>query len=489
MTRKRKYIDKKIFVTLRMKKPVNIFEANSLFAFLRKSNKSKNQKRLSTNGTGPTQIWEIHFPPKRSKKNGVENTVKLMKSSVQSSTLTFGLFDKKAWCILSRVMKVGNILQIHAEYSSAQISGENSSVQDIFYKLSKAFSIQSMKISTAPLQKSHLKKFFFGFKFLLRNKQIENVASSFDGVFVHNIIPFFPARSLLRIGKRTKLFLFWHNNRRFCIKGTNFREGKNCFACKPENHYLAGILHRCYRNSYSQSLLVSLSENMMRRIVKLNTTKHVVFSEYYSRLLKKQGVLESNIFLVPHSVPKVEMLLSQKVEERDFLSVGRIDREKGFRELIEAWKMLDESITQNRKLHIVGDGEELEYLKSYAPDNVEFYGMKKFDEIALISKVCRFAVVPSQCVESFGRVVAEFYSLNMPVISTPQGALKDLVNLLDGKLLSSSISPVDLKVAIEKAIERDIDYKNRPIEIFESYFSEQIWLEKMSGIINEQIQK
>lgn len=379
------------------------------------------------------------------------------------------------------------VLQLHSEYSSKTVSGENQSVASFSSELSNLGHSRRIIISTDEISNSIWKLILQGFKYVFSSKFSKEELEKFDVLMIHNTIPFFGPRLIKKIGKNKIIVFAWHNNRRFCIKGTNFRKGKFCDLCQGRTGKLSGIFLRCYRNSIVQSIIVTLAEFRFRSIMTSKNTFHIVFSRYYSKILEKNHILSKNVFLLRHAIPIDSSSKFVDMESRtDFLAVGRFDSEKGFEELVEAWYLIDPNVRGESKLHIVGDGQRFQAIQaSIFCESIVLYGKKSFSEIRELSATCRAGIVPSQCPESFGRVVVEFYSLNLPVIVTPSGALIEIAEMLDSNLVSKDISPGAIAHTIEKFIVSGNDYGDQPFNIVQKHFD----IEKHQSNLNQILDK
>lgn len=133
---------------------------------------------------------------------------------------------------------------------------------------------------------------------------------------------------------------------------------------------------------------------------------------------------------------------------------GRLSHEKGVDDLIDAFSRLK---TKNAKLIIVGSGDEqyCEYLNGFA----EHKGVEKMviftgfvDNVASIANRFTVAVAPSRWREPFGLVLLEYMALGIPIITTNNGAQREiLTDHLDGILVDPS-NPQVLADAIDNLL-------------------------------------
>jgi glycosyltransferase involved in cell wall biosynthesis len=133
----------------------------------------------------------------------------------------------------------------------------------------------------------------------------------------------------------------------------------------------------------------------------------------------RNGIARERTAVVPHGI---RPLAARPVPSQlRFAYVGRICREKGLHVLIEAFRRL----RGDAELHVLGAAHnkwEQRYLRSLGkPSRVIFHGHLTGDALAAAWAQCSVTVLPSICMEVFGLVVAESFSLGRPVIVTDCG--------------------------------------------------------------------
>src|SRR5699024_6794917 len=114
-----------------------------------------------------------------------------------------------------------------------------------------------------------------------------------------------------------------------------------------------------------------------------------------------------------------------------FLFVGRVVREKGIYELIEAVKLLQETGYNNFHLAIVGDGSDLSDIKKKIKANklgeiISLYGFLGGDKLNRMYLESNWLVLPTYH-EGFPYVFIESMRAGLPMITTRSGALTRLV--------------------------------------------------------------
>lgn len=329
------------------------------------------------------------------------------------------------------------ILQLHSEYSTQAISGENLTVSSLTEGLSRRYEVTSLIRSTQNLHKSNRLKISEGYKFATIDKVLVQEVSKYDIVLLHNPIPFFGSNTLKEIAGKTKLVRIWHNFRNLCIKGSEMRNGKLCQKCSKHYVYNSqGIVRRCYRESFLQSSAVAYNEASIRKF-NGDFYSHIAISDYVKDRILSVGIDPEKVRVIPNGVPAVKR--ENKVGD-GFLMMGRFDSEKGFREGCLAWTRLPEDIREKRPLYVAGDGYEMSALKKEFSREIQFLGKLTPQEINSISKFCSSGIVPSQWQEPFGRVAVEYMALGLRPLVTPVGGLPEIIRNSPHGLIANDTS-------------------------------------------------
>jgi glycosyltransferase involved in cell wall biosynthesis len=106
--------------------------------------------------------------------------------------------------------------------------------------------------------------------------------------------------------------------------------------------------------------------------------------------------------------------------------VGRLSAEKGVETLLEAWRHLDARLP----LKIVGDGPLSGLVHAAARKNrtIEWLGNVPLAAVYELIGQATVLVLPSQCYESFPRVVVEAFAKGTPVLVSRLGAMAEIVH-------------------------------------------------------------
>jgi len=107
--------------------------------------------------------------------------------------------------------------------------------------------------------------------------------------------------------------------------------------------------------------------------------------------------------------------------KKNFLFVGRIEKEKGIKIVVDFLQGLSQTERQKiGKVEIIGDGPEREYLieKIDGDDLVQYWGKQRKDFVLERMKESHFLFLPTLASEGFPKVVAEAWANScLPIVS------------------------------------------------------------------------
>ena len=152
--------------------------------------------------------------------------------------------------------------------------------------------------------------------------------------------------------------------------------------------------------------------------------------------------------IIEKSKEKCEVVLEQN--DLNIVSVGRLHPMKGYERLIDAvfrLKNEDESLLDNLKIRIYGDGPIFEYLKNKIMelklDNTIFLMGSVMNPYKYIKNNDLFIL--SSVYEPFGLVIVEAMSLKVPVLATTNAATEVLIdNDTNGLIVENSTDGIYL---------------------------------------------
>jgi glycosyltransferase involved in cell wall biosynthesis len=194
------------------------------------------------------------------------------------------------------------------------------------------------------------------------------------------------------------------------------------------------LLRGCYslREKGVQPLLFALWErNAAQRLDRL-----LVSSKYMFRELMRNGFMPRQIAVLPMftTMNRDGAVAASAAGQQRILFVGRLDRAKGGRELIDALGLIGSR--GDWQVDVIGTGPLLGELRQRAADGalrgrVCFHGRVDADAMPSFYARARLAVVPSMIPESFGLVGIEAMACARPVVAFDSGGIRDW--LADGE--------------------------------------------------------
>ncbi|MBX9843613.1 MAG: glycosyltransferase family 4 protein [Xanthobacteraceae bacterium] len=259
----------------------------------------------------------------------------------------------------------------------------------------------------------------------------------------HNTFPLIsPAAYLAARRERVAVVQTLHNYRWFCCNAVFFVDGNICQECLGKLVPWRGVLKRCYRGSRVASAAVAA---MIGTHKMLGTWHHAIDTyialSHASRAKLIEGGLDANRIVV-----KPNFVYPDPGEGRGgggyCLYVGRFSAEKGLLTLLQAWR----SPGLLRPLKIVGTGPMAAAVEAAAAGNphIQVLGARAPEAVYDLLGRAEFLIVPSECFETFGRVVAEAFAKGTPVLAADIGGLGEIVADGENGLLFRSGDAADL---------------------------------------------
>ena len=272
-----------------------------------------------------------------------------------------------------------------------------------------------------------------------------------------------------------------------CPSALFFRQKKGiCEDCVTKNLFQA-IKHKCISDSYSHSVLKTLSLVIMNsRHIKQKIDAFVFPSSFTMNKYIKAGFDSEKVNHIPTFFNGKQLSTVGEVSYGKFaLYFGRIEKEKGIETLIEAF------LKTNYKLKIIGfsndNFEELMKMKIVGRENqIEFLGKMDFPQIAEYLSECLFTVMPSEWYENFPNTVLESFAYKKAVLANNIGSLPEIVNETNGFCYNYNSSE-SLKEKIGYMFEHPEESKLKGENGFKSLlsnFSEESHYLKLISIFN-----
>jgi len=234
-------------------------------------------------------------------------------------------------------------------------------------------------------------------------------------------------------------------------------------------HLHGGAFHTFYNKSHST----------VQRLIRFSFQKSdiiITISQYWKDFVGRIHKIPSKKVCILQNCYGFEFnQLDESIEQLEFLRynskelkilyVGTLNEQKGVLDLVEIFKQLDQ-YDHDIVLHIAGstkDSRFLEKLKNKVNSNGfmnrvrlvgNIAGKKKLD----LYKQCDIFILPSY-IENFPLTVLEAMRAGLPVITTPVGALPEIIRDYENGFL---VSPGDIGNYVEKLLLliHDIDLRH-----------------------------
>lgn len=217
-----------------------------------------------------------------------------------------------------------------------------------------------------------------------------------------------------------------HNYRLLCPAGTCYRDGSVCEECLQQWIPRAGIRHACYRQSRSQSAIVTamLTAHRWLKTWESKVDLYIALTQFAHEKFIKGGLPAAKLVTKPNFV---DLDPGQRACHGTYaLFVGRLAPEKGILLLLQAWTTLTDI-----PLKIVGDGPmraEVEAFSQSSHTNcIEIVGRQPRETIFSLMKDAAFLVFPSGWYEGFPMTIAEAYACGLPVVGTNLGSIAEII--------------------------------------------------------------
>jgi len=199
---------------------------------------------------------------------------------------------------------------------------------------------------------------------------------------------------------------------------------------------------------------IAVSKAVAERLIKKN-----ISTENKLRIIHNGIDLDNFLFRDYEKREKIRQKLSINQKDRLFISVGRLNKVKGHSYLIESFKKVNDQLSEDDKLIIIGDGKEKDNLlhkikELKLSDSVFLLGRK--NNVSDYLNAADLFISPS-IHEGFGISIAEAMASGVPVIATDVGGVSELIEDEKTGFLLKSGSAEDLTRKIKHLLDLPTD--------------------------------
>lgn len=236
-----------------------------------------------------------------------------------------------------------------------------------------------------------------------------------------------------------------HNYRLTCPSAIFFRDNHNCEDCLGKTIPWPGVLHKCYRNSSTQSLAVAfmLTFHNLKKTWINQVNAYITSTNFSRSKMILAGLPAEKIFVKPNF--SEDVIGPTQLHGSYALMIGRLSPDKGIATVLQSWETLREV-----PLKITGNGEMQSMVEKFAESHsaINYLGYVDRKELPELIKNARFLVFASRMYEVFPMVIAEAYAAGIPVIASRLGAMNELIHDTKTGLLFNPGDAADLSMKV-----------------------------------------
>lgn len=289
-----------------------------------------------------------------------------------------------------------------------------------------------------------------------------------------------------------------HNYRLLCPCGICYRKGRVCLDCLKPGGLYHSVIHGCYRGSraLSAAIAAGLIRQRRSRVSPFggniySRIRFVCLTEFQKAVLqdKLPGIDPGNIY-IKHNICEASCdhaVVPYDRRENIFIYAGRLTESKGIRELLAAWRIIEEN-SKHARLMICGAGELEDFVRGYIKEkglnNVDFKGELPNDVVREYLSRSKALIYPTRWFEGEPMTIVEAYTMGTPVIATDTGSVSGMVeDGITGRKLSADMPVHDL-VDIVSDWDRTFSYDSGAFSAMSAIYSRQSAINAIKTIID-----
>ena len=249
----------------------------------------------------------------------------------------------------------------------------------------------------------------------------------YDIVHVQNFFPLLSPSVFFAAKKGgAKVLLSLRNYRLICPNAQLFTHDEICSRCVGKMIPLPGVTHKCYRDSFSASAVVTtmLAFHNFLGTWQKKIDGFICISDFVKKQMIEAGIPARKLFRKYNFISEDPGYNENPTD--NFLYVGRLSREKGIGLLLKAFSSPD---LAGRSLTIIGDGPLRNMVEDAAAQNpnIRYLGALDLKTAYRHMGQAFYLLFPSRWHEPFGRTIVEAFACGTPVIASDAGAASELI--------------------------------------------------------------
>lgn len=177
--------------------------------------------------------------------------------------------------------------------------------------------------------------------------------------------------------------------------------------------------------------------------------------------IEAKGVLYNSIdidnikYIIENNTRNIKEEFKISNTDINIIFVGRLVKEKGILNLLDAFKMIREKYN-NINLFIAGDGPLYSKVKTFEDNKIRVLGKVQFEDIILLLSFSDIYCLPTEYAEGFPTSVLEACACKSYVITTDRGGSKELIKDESFGSILKNTKIATIRDEIIKVIENDI---------------------------------
>lgn len=277
-----------------------------------------------------------------------------------------------------------------------------------------------------------------------------------------------------------------HDVQAICPAITMMDNDKNVCELCMKGKYMNCVKKSCNKGSKAKSLIGALEGYYYRtkKIYSKEIDYIITPSEFYRTKFIQDGINPNKIQAIHNSIEMDDY--NVETEDNGYaLYFGRLSKEKGILNLINAFKNCDKGL-----LYIAGEGPEKETIENIIKENnledrVKLLGFLNKEQMTEATRKCKFVVVPSIWYENCPYSVLETLAIGKPVIGANIGGIPELVSDKENGFIYNTVE--ELTDCMNKLFENDKlvkEYCVKSKELASTLYSRDSYYDKLMKIYN-----
>lgn len=244
-------------------------------------------------------------------------------------------------------------------------------------------------------------------------------------VQVQNLYPFLSPSILLACRDAgVPVVMRCPNYRLFCPSGLHLREGRICDDCLGPGREWHCLRHNC-EGSWPKSAGYAVRNAVARTtgMITEHVARFIVLSKFQMQRFIAAGIPASRLAVLPNVAPVPATAPPAPPRDGVVAYIGRLSREKGIGELVEAARRLP-----HVRFAAAGSvSPDVQAIVAAAPENFRLLGFVSGAALDRLMEESRMVVSPSLCFEGFPNAIVRAMGHARPVVATRLGGVPEIV--------------------------------------------------------------